>query len=377
LAALALRNARHADLIARARKTAERYLQLSPAIMLGLDPEGKITLLNDVGGEILGMPPHQAIGRNWFDTFIPQEGREQLRDIHRANLGEDPLSQEVFESKVQATGGDMRDIIWQNSLIRSDDGQITGTLSSGHDITEQRKLETDLFERRRLDTLVTLARGVAHEVNNPIMGIMNYAELIASRCEDEKSKRFANGILREGKRVADMTKALLSFAAEPSTDHRDASIPRMIERALAVARPLMHRSGVKIELHVEESLPSVPCIQASVERAILDILLNALEALADAPHEAKLSPAIQITASLSKKGHTVSIRVRDNGPGMDLQELDHAKDPFFTTKDRTQRSGLGLASVHGVARQHHGRVRIKSERGIGTEVVLELPLFER
>jgi len=375
LAALALRNAWTIDQVNAERAKAETYLNLSPSIILALDPDGRITLLNEEGERVLGVDPAEAIGMDWFETFLEPNARDEIhRDFDEFIRGR-VEGRDVIEGNVVTRQGRTRRIIWHNTLIRDTKGSIQGTLSSGHDVTEQRDLEEQLVQRRRLDTLATLARGVAHEINNPIMGMMNYAELIASGDVDARSAEYARKIVAEGSRIATVIRSLLAFASEPTMEMRTAGVAGMIDRATTALDPLLRRASIDLSVRVDDDLPEIVCIPEEIERAILDLLLNALDALKDAPPSGERSIHLEATrVECPLAGECIQLLVRDTGIGMDEEQRRRSVDPFYTTKDRTARAGLGLASVLGVVEQHDGRLHIDSGPESGTVVTILLPV---
>lgn len=379
LGALALRNAQNLERIREGRETAERYLQIAPAIILGLDREGHISLLNRTGGEILGIDPAEAVGLDWFGNFLADGDAPAIHAVFEQMLDEGVDGRETVEAQVKTTQGELRTIIWHNSMLTGPDGGVQGTLSSGHDITEQRKLEQAMIEAQRLETLEILARGVAHEINNPLMGMMNYAELIESADVPERCKEAASEIVSEGKRIAQLTHSLLAFATSEPTEEREVMVSRIVDRAVSLARPLSVGLGVSITVWIDESIPSLYCNPSLCSRALLDVLVNALDAFrSDDRPDGDTDRTIEVTSQLVQGEQSglelVRITIRDNGPGIRAEDLERSQTPFFTTRERSERRGLGLASVRGTVRQHGGTLAIASTPGEGTVVTIELPL---
>jgi signal transduction histidine kinase len=237
---------------------------------------------------------------------------------------------------------------------------------------ERAELEAQLRQQQRLESLGTLASGIAHEINNPVQGIMNYAELIcASVDERETVIEFAGEISHEAERVAAIVRNLLAFSRQDrdrsleSTDLRT-----VVHGTLSLLHAVLRKDHISLDLDV----PPLPlrCRVQQIQQIILNLVTNARDALDQ--HYDQLDPRrkIQIRGESGSEGR-VRIIVEDRGPGIPEDVVAHIFDPFFTTKGRDQGTGLGLSVSHGIAKEHGGQIRVETRIGEGSRFIIELP----
>ncbi len=291
-----------------------------------------------------------------------------------------------------------------NSATISIDGRLS-MLGIFRDITERKQMEAQLRRQQNLVSTGTLARGMAHELNNPIMGIMNYAELISGAAAGNAALvDYAAEILAEGRRVAKMTHSLLDFTEQTAgaaveTATLEGLVAAMLPPVVAAAQ----KKGIVVSCDIPADLPPVTCRRGRFEQVVLALLSNALEAWGERDHVPEGSKRIRISARMLATGHQSSVisdrlpiggaengrsdaqlkletrnsrirlTVEDTGPGMPLAIRERVFDPFFTTKDRTKHAGLGLWTSRSFAQECGGELTFESEVGRGTRFRLELP----
>jgi len=246
------------------------------------------------------------------------------------------------------------------------------------DITDRLTLEAQLRQAQKLESIGTLAGGVAHEINNPIMGIMNYAQLIKDQVEGSGGmiEEFADEIIHETKRVATLVRNLLAFARQEKQSHSAARICDIVEGTLLLIRTVMLRDRITLEVDVPGDLPPVKCRTQQIQQVLMNLLTNARDALnAKYPdhHEDKL---VKIVSRQIEKDREPWIRttVEDHGAGIAPETRERMFDPFFTTKPRDAGTGLGLSINHGIVQDHGGELAVESEVGQYTRFHLDLPV---
>ena len=268
------------------------------------------------------------------------------------------------------------------------DGVIDRAIVVATDIDDRKRTEAErdrfegqLRQQQRLDSIGTLASGVAHEINNPIQGIMNYAELIGeSRGADDLTREFAQEIQHETQRVATIVRHLLAFSRQELHESGEAtSVSEIIEGTVSLIRAVMRRDQILLDIEIPDDLPRVTCRRQQIQQVIMNLVTNARDALnARWPgyHEHK---SIEIRAeSFTRHDATwIRIEVRDHGGGVPEAVVTRIFDPFFTTKGRDQGTGLGLAVSHGIVNDHGGRLLLDNHPGEGARFLLELPCVAR
>jgi two-component system NtrC family sensor kinase len=240
---------------------------------------------------------------------------------------------------------------------------------------ELESVYASLLVTEKMASLGKLAAAVAHEVNNPLFGILTYARLIRKELERPESE-LANRasmveqvktIEHEIHRCGQIMRNLLAFARQAPVEQAPQDLKVLIERAVKLVRHQCKLQSIELALSLEEHLPEVSCDGGKIQQVILVLLSNAMEAM---PRGGRL----EISSKSDSAGGVARIRVRDSGTGIPPEILPRLFDPFFTTKDTGQNTGLGLAIARGIVEQHGGSISVSSEPGYGAEFVVALPL---
>jgi signal transduction histidine kinase len=251
-------------------------------------------------------------------------------------------------------------------------------LSISTDVTERKRLEARLRQQQRLESVGTLASGVAHEINNPVQGILNYAELIAECPNDPETVReFAGEIERESNRVAAIVRKLLAFSRqEPEQSFEHCTVRSVIDDTLALVHAVLRKDQITVDIDVPEGLPQIECRIQQIQQVIMNLVTNARDALNERyqPFDEAKRIAIRARAPTRDGRMWVRISVADRAGGIPKDVRARIFDPFFTTKGREQGTGLGLAVSHGIAVDHGGELSVESELGIGSTFHLDLPV---
>jgi two-component system NtrC family sensor kinase len=232
-----------------------------------------------------------------------------------------------------------------------------------------------LFEREKMASIGKLAATVAHEVNNPLEGILTYARLTlkkleklagdpAPRMEMQENLRI---IERESRRCGDLMRNLLAFARKNPSQREPNDLNELIRHGLALVRHQMELRGIELKTDLQPGLPLTLCDAGQIRQVILAILVNATEAM-------QAGGSLHVSTSINDQKKNVELHFRDTGMGIPPEILPHIFDPFFTTKDNKQNTGLGLAVAHSILEQHGGSISVKSVPGKGSEFIVSLPL---
>ena len=242
--------------------------------------------------------------------------------------------------------------------------------------TRRMQLEAQLRHSQKLEAIGTLAAGVAHDINNPLTGIMSYAQLIEENAETgSESREFAQEISQESEHIAAIVRSLLTFSRSDSAERKATSPAEILDSTLTLVRTLIRTDGISLEVDVADDLKDVTCNRQELRQVIMNLITNARDALNERFPQADDGKRIRIgveNAAYQNKDW-VRFSVEDTGVGIDPVQLERLFDPFFTTKTRTTGTGLGLAISYGIVRDHGGRMSVKSEPGAGTTVSFDLP----
>ncbi len=241
---------------------------------------------------------------------------------------------------------------------------------------DRNRLEAQLRQEQRLSAIGTLASGVAHEINNPLNVIINYAQLILDRLPPREHQllEFCQEILDEGQRITNIVRNLLSFSRVEQSSHRPESPKQLVEGVLSLVGKLLEKDEVTLNLEVEPELPMISCSAPQIQQVILNLIVNGRDALNErypGYHPQKFL-AVHLSRTPGDPG-CIRFSVSDHGNGVPESIRDKLFHPFFTTKDPDKGTGLGLSICQTIAHEHGGRLSFESVPGEGTSFFLDVP----
>lgn len=352
------------------RQSEERYRTILEDMGDGYfeaDRAGNITFFNDSLCRLLGYPKEELKGMN-YKAFTPKENVEAVYKVFNQvyQMGK-PLEQ--VQAELIRKDGSRRFSEVSASLLRNQKGDIIGFRGIHRDITERKEAEQQLLTASKLASVGELAAGIAHELNNPLTGIIGYAQLLSDRQNvSQDIKKDLDRIYYESQRAARIVQNLLGFARrhEPQKTYFD--VNEFIEKTLELRNYQLRTSNIGVYTNLAPNLPQILADYHQMQQVILNILINAEHAIAQTKHRGKIT----ITTSMVE-GY-IKISIDDNGPGISKENISKIFDPFFTTKEVGSGTGLGLSVCHGIITQHGGKIYVQSQQGRGTTVNIELLL---
>ncbi|HWQ99064.1 MAG TPA: PAS domain S-box protein [Clostridia bacterium] len=364
-------------------KSEQRFRQLIENSPDGIvvETDGQFAYVNQKALELFRAQDIQdLIGTSFVDSF-KQDGRTHIQAL-LAELDEGKKARILCEETIQRLDGMQVDI--ELSAVPFRFNERNGSLIYLRDMTERKEfekakedMELQLRQKQKLESIGTLAGGVAHEINNPINGIINYAELIENgNITTEQVKTFSQGIIHEGKRIAEIVKNLLSFARQEKQTHSPARIEDIIDQSVSLMRVMLRHDQITLELDIPEDLPSIKCRSQQIQQVIMNLLTNARDALNAKYPGYHADKIIRIDCMMFHRDgrRWFQITVKDNGTGIPAEIMERIFDPFFTTKPRDEGTGLGLSISHGIVKDHHGELYFETEPGEYTKAILVLPV---
>ena len=367
-----------------AERTADRdrMWRLSTDIMVVARLDGVINATNPAWTRILGWEADELAGANFLDFIVPED-RDRFLGILDA-LSEDTLPQ-LFALQLRAREGGTRWIEW--SAVAADDL----LQAVGRDITAEREAETALQrteealrQSQKMEAVGQLTGGIAHDFNNMLTGVIGAIDVMKRRIASGRFTdldRFMDAASVSAQRAAALTHRLLAFSRRQSLDSRPVDINALV----GSLQDLLSRTlgeTIQLDFAFDESLPLGAADANQLESAILNLVINARDAMPNGgqltlrTRQIVLSEADIAATPEVKPGRYVAISVGDTGVGMTPDVLKKVFEPFFTTKPVGQGTGLGLSMVYGFARQSNGHVEITSKPGEGTTVELYLPVAD-
>jgi len=363
------------------RNRAQQYLNIAGVIIVAIDEKGLITLINRKGCEVLGHKEDEIIGKNWFDLCVPEKAREKRKATFRKVMAGEEKEGEDYENIIITNSGEERIIAWHNTTLVDEKGLIVGTLSSGEDVTKRKETEVELIRAEKLTSLGQLAASVAHEVNNPLAGILVYTTLLLKKYQTKKlqTEETESQLLKmkkELERTSGIIRNLLDFSRQSDADMRPVEINKVVEAALLLVKHQISLEHIKLELKLGQELPLVLAGFDQIQQVLINLLLNAIQAMPEGGQlsvATSLAPNIRIGEALKR---TVRIDVTDTGIGIPKENLSKLFTPFFTTKEKGKGVGLGLPVVHGIIERHKGKIEVISEVNRGTTFTIYLEAMD-
>lgn len=352
--------------------------QMSDMIFL-TDSKGAITYVSPASIAIFGCTPDEMEGFDFVKFLDPADAPHAMAAFRRTV--ESGVASPTIELQMNRKNGDI--FTGELNARRYEmDGRL-GTIGIIRDVTDRKKaeeerlsMEAQLRQAQRLESIGTLASGVAHEVNNPLTGVINYAELIKDRvADDERATEYAKAIIEEGNRIAVIVRNLLSFSRQDEAEHSLARIDDIVQDSLTLLRAALLRSQIELVVSIADDLPAVKCRSQQIQQVLVNLITNAQSSLNERYPEYDENKILSISASMHEaEGVWLRITVEDHGTGIPEELQARVFDPFFTSKPRDQGTGLGLAVSHGIVTEHQGRISLESREGEYTRFYVDLPL---
>jgi len=244
-----------------------------------------------------------------------------------------------------------------------------------HREDEREMIESRLRDEQRLSSVGTLADGIAHEVNNPLMAVINLAQLIVDRKTAEAP--LAGEIIREGERIASIVRGLMTFSNnERYAQVEEISVQNLIEGVTALTGEIIRHDDIDLQVQLGEDLPTLACRPQQIRQVLLNLLTNARDAINTARNKHPLQGVITLRCIpvLHEQQAAVRFEVEDNGDGVPDQNATYIFDPFYTTKPGRKGPGLGLSVSWGIAREHGGLLTVSASSRGGAVFALTIPL---
>ncbi|HEX72599.1 MAG TPA: PAS domain-containing protein, partial [Candidatus Hydrogenedentes bacterium] len=399
--------------LGKAHREVEQLLASMSSFLIGVGRDLRVNRWNAAAAIAFNLPPEQVIGKRCEEAGFPWDWNFIVK--HVPEMPEVSKSVRLPELPYRRSDGTEGYLGFSLNPVRDEQGALNGFFLLGTDITERRNLEVQLIQAQKLESIGQLAAGIAHEINTPtqyvgdnleflrdafanyrqLMG--KYLELLAAAKQGAVSPHLAAEIeslaeeldlaylteqipraieqsLEGVSRVAKIVQAMKEFSHPEIGEKTPTDINRAIESTITVARNEWKYVAEMIT-DFDAGLPLVPCLAGEFNQVILNIIINAAHAIADAARDSQMKGAITISTRLD--GDWVEIRIQDTGTGIPEHARNRVFDPFFTTKEVGKGTGQGLAIARNViVEKHGGTLTFETEPGRGTTFIIHLPIQE-
>jgi PAS domain S-box-containing protein len=334
--------------------------------------DGMYLQTNDGFTQFTGYTAEDVAGRTFLELDLWADPHDRETLVKR--LGETGVVNN-FEARFRKKYGSIAIGLLSASII-----EIAGEscmLSIARDISERRQLEQQNLRSAQLASVGQLAAGVAHEINNPINGVINYAQLLLNRTVTSKtSDEILALIIKEGDRIAEIVKELLFFSRDSNDQFCWVTVDDLMKSVLTLTGKYIERHGIRIETELQAGLPPLTIIPQKIEQVLINLMSNARHALDQRFPESHPDKRLLLRAHRVQIGSADFCRlvVRDQGIGMSAALLQKIEQPFFTTKPAGEGTGLGMSICREIMTQHRGTMDIESIEGEYTEIRIDLPI---
>jgi two-component system NtrC family sensor kinase len=355
------------------RRLALALASIGDAVVF-LDPAGHVQFINRAAEELSGYTAAEVRGKPVTLIVPANPGRRTgAREILRQ------ASQAGWRGEVRAVTKDGEDLTLSLTMapVRGHQESVIGIIGVAQDITERKRMEERMQETSRLISLGELAAGVAHEINNPLTVVTGFSQLLLAEDLPQRARDDLQKIYAEAQRAARIMQNLLSFARKREPEKQYLDVTTVLERAVAMKEHDFRVNNIEVTCHWSRDLPPTMVDEHQLIQAILNILTNAQQAMAEAHGGGEL--VLRASHLRDKRATRLKDRIRisfsDDGPGILPEHLPRIFDPFFTTKGVGKGTGLGLSISYGIVQQHDGDLWAESLPEKGTIFHLELPVL--
>lgn len=337
----------------------ENLLENANDVIYTLDSEQHFTYVNGKV-EAWGYRKDDLIGRPYLSLLSKRHRGRRLK--HTLDIG----AKQVYEVELVTKRGEVRTVMVSVSPLVGVEGGILGVLGIARDMTETKKLERQILSSEKLASVGKLAAGVAHEINNPLGGILNClynlrkGTLSAAR-QEEYLVSMEDGL----RRVQKIVRQLLDFSQQHEPELSPAGINHIVEQVLVLTTHLFGPNRIVLETDLGRELPDLMVDRHMIEQVLMNLILNAIQAM-------KTGGVLTLRTAVVEG--MCQVEVKDTGCGIPTSVLPKIFDPFFTTKGEGEGTGLGLSVSLGIVERHGGKILVESEVGRGTTFTLCLPV---
>jgi PAS domain S-box-containing protein len=369
----AIENMQLLDDVIRSRRELEDTFDSIAHLVAVSDRRGRIVHVNEAFAHRVGRSRKQLLDRPLADFIGPQLGTWIAEhDAALVRPGRTPATCEIVDPVLRGPF-----MVTVTDLLNHERERV-GSVLVARDLTPQTKLEAEREELRqrltqseKLAALGQFVAGIAHELNNPLQGVLGHLELLrATGAFPKQLRREVQTIYREADRAAKIVRNLLVFAGSRRLARRAVSVNAVLQKLLALRAAAFRAADIELVRHYDEKLPRVQSDPLLLHQVFLNMIMNAEHAIAATGRGGR----IEVTTAVAPSGDRIIATVRDNGTGIQPDVLSRIFEPFYTTKEVGKGTGLGLAITYGIVQEHGGDIVAANHRDGGAVFTVELPV---
>ena len=367
------------EILDKEREFTSALLDTVGALVCVLDTDGKIVVFNRACEETTGYRFDEVIGKCVWDNFIVDEEIEPIKQvINDLKNGRFPSK---YENYWLTKNGERRFIVWSNTVIQDETGEVQNVIGTGIDITEKRKIEEkekqrvlELAHVSRLSTMGEMATQIAHELNQPLSAITTYSDaclymLKPSQNESTDLVSALNGIKLQAQRSGDIIRGLRNFVKKGELKESTTDINELIHVVLNLAVSEIRNNRIDVTFCLDDQLPVVVTEKILIEQVVLNLVRNAIEAMAE---NNSMVRELNIQTALNSE-QMIEVKITDTGHGLKTNQTESIFNTFITTKKNG--IGMGLPISRTIIEAHGGTLMAEGGREAGASFVFTLPLI--
>ena len=367
------------------RKRAEEQIQEQAALLnqaqdaiMVRDLDQQVLFWNKAAEHIYGWTAEEAVGKNVRELILKQPS-EQFETARKAVLENGEWMGEMHQTRRDGTA-----IVIESrwTLVRDEKGVPRSILVINTDITEKKRMETQFLRAQRMESIGTLAGGIAHDLNNVLSPILMAIDMLQLKTSDESSRKWLDVLRTNAERGADMVRQVLSFARGVEGERVALQPKHMIKEIIKILRETLPKS-IEISFRIPNDLWIISADATQIHQVLMNLCVNARDAMPDGGSISIAADNMVLDENYArmhleaKSGRFVTISVADTGPGMTPEIQSRIFEPFFTTKDMTKGTGLGLSTAMTIVKSHGGFINVYSELHKGSQFTVYLPAIDK
>ncbi len=354
-----------------------RVIYSSASAIVAADRQGNINLMNSVAKELFGdYNGGEGKIKHTEQLYPPGKAKEIMRMLRDEKIGGKGKLL-IPRTTIVNSRGEHIEVEMSAAIIYDEKGNESATMAIYNDLKDKIRVEKELkltqqqlAQSEKMASLGQLAAGVAHEINNPLTGILFYASLLLERNDiDETMSEDLNCILEDANRCKEIVKSLLVYSRSAGTCKNIVQLNDVVNQSLNLIRDQKKFRNIKIKKNLSSEMMLIHADSNKINQVVINLVINAADAMQG-------NGTITLTTYKEKMLKKIFLEVRDTGKGIPHENLSKVFDPFFTTKEVGKSTGLGLSIVHGIIEEHGGKISIKKTGSRGTTFVVEFPMYQ-
>ena len=364
--AVAIENSRLFEEIVQSKKEWENTFDSITDFVSIHDLEYNILKVNTALAKRLNIPQEELLGKKCYEIFHCSSTYHSDCPHKKTLETMTPCSKDIeFSGSIAGT------YTISASPVFDENKKLIGTVHYCKDITEQKKLREQLLQSEKMSAIGQLVSGVAHELNNPMAGIVGYSQLLLKKDLEDKVKKGVVQISEQAERATKIVQNLLTFARQKKPERMAANINELLNKTIELRAYDLNVKNIKVVTELDPHLPQIIADNHQLQQVFLNIIINAEQAMLATKGKGTLTIRTEFKTGSE---NIVKILFIDDGPGISKENLNKIFNPFFTTKDVGKGTGLGLSICYGIINEHNGKIYAETASGEGTTFVIELPL---